>query len=77
MLWAWIAAAVTLLGVIVFLLWRMRSAKQSAAREALKEKLFELENARLQGTISAEEYAATKQVLNRNLEQVVSRGSGK
>ena len=77
MLWALIAAAVTLLGVIVFLLWRMRSAKQSAAREALKEKLFELENARLQGTISAEEYAATKQVLNRNLEQVVSRGSGK
>jgi hypothetical protein len=75
-LWAWVAAGVAVAGLAAFVLWRVRSAKQRAAREALKEKLFELENARLRGTISAEEYAATKQVLNSNLEQVVARGSG-
>lgn len=76
-LWAWAAAGVAIAGLAAFLLWRAKSAREDAAREALKEKLFELENARLRGTISAEEYTATRQALNNNLEQVVSRGSRK
>jgi hypothetical protein len=57
-------------------IWRLRSsANQRAAREALKEKLFQLENARLRGSISPEQYVATKQTLTQNLEQLVGKGA--
>jgi hypothetical protein len=69
-----IAAVAVGLGVLVFLVWRVRATKQQAALEALKEKLFQLENDRLRGSISAEQYAATKQSLNQSLEQVVGKG---
>jgi hypothetical protein len=70
-----IAAVIGALGVLVFLVWRARAAKQRAALAALKEKLFQLENARLRGSISPEQYAATKQILNQSLEQVVGKGA--
>jgi hypothetical protein len=70
-----IAAVIGVLGVLAFLLWRARAAKQRAALAALKEKLFQLENARLRGSISAEQYAATKQTLDRSLQQVVGKGT--
>jgi hypothetical protein len=70
-----IAAVVGALGILVFLAWRARAATRRATLEALKEKLFELENARLRGSISAEQYTATKQTLNRSLEQVVGKGA--
>ena len=59
--------------MVVFLLWRTQATKQQAARQALKEKLFQLENDRLRGSISAEQYAATKETLNQTLEQVVGK----
>jgi len=70
-----VAAVVGVLGVLVFVMWRARATKQRAALEALKEKLFQLENARLQGSISAEQYAATKQSLSQSLEQVVGKSA--
>jgi hypothetical protein len=74
--WALLAGAFVLVGLLVFVIWRLRSsANQRAAREALKEKLFQLENARLRGSISPEQYAATKQTLNQSLEQLVSKGA--
>ena len=68
-----IALVVAALGMVVFLLWRTQATKQQAARQALKEKLFQLENDRLRGSISAEQYAATKETLNQTLEQVVGK----
>lgn len=65
--------AVCALGVFVFLLWRVQAAKQKAVRDALKEKLFQLENQRLKGSISAEQYAATKASLSQSLEELVRR----
>jgi hypothetical protein len=68
-----IALVVAALGMVVFILWRGQATKQQATRQALKEKLFQLENDRLRGSISAEQYAATKETLNQTLEQVVGK----
>jgi hypothetical protein len=76
-LWLVVAGAFILFAAGVFLVWRMKAAKQQAAVEALKEKLFALENARLRGSISAEEYAASRKSLNQNLEQVVAKQDNK
>jgi hypothetical protein len=65
------AAVIVALGAFIFLLWRLQAAKQKAARDALKEKLFKLENDRLKGSISPEKYAATKASLNQSLEELV------
>jgi hypothetical protein len=71
--WAITAVVIGALGMLVFLLWRAQATKQQAAREALKQKLFQLENDRLRGSISAEQYAAAKETLNQTLEQVVGK----
>ncbi len=73
--WLIVAVVVGVLGVVVFVAGRARATKQRATLEALKEKLFQLENARLKGSISAEQYAATKQSLNQSLEQVVGKSA--
>lgn len=67
------AVVVVALGLFIFLFWRVKAAKQKAARESLKEKLFQLENERLRGKISAEQYAATKATLSQSLEELVRR----
>jgi len=65
------AVVVVASGAFIFLLWKVQAAKQKAARENLKEKLFQLENERLKGSISPEQYAVTKASLNRSLEEMV------
>ena len=67
------AVVVVASAAFIFLLWRVQAAKQKAARENLKEKLFQLENERLKGSISPEQYAVTKASLNRSLEELVGR----
>jgi hypothetical protein len=72
----WVIGGVVVLGIatLIVLLWRTQVARRQAEREALKEKLFKLENDRLQGSISAEQYEATRETLNQSLEQLVGKG---
>jgi hypothetical protein len=72
----WVIGGVVVLGIatLIILLWRTQVGRRQAEREALKEKLFKLENDRLRGSISAEQYATTKETLNQSLEQLVGKG---
>jgi hypothetical protein len=79
-----IAGIFVILAVGVFTLWRMNnkrvpqivSAKPGAGKlllDALKEELFQLESDRLHGSISAEEYATSKQALNKSIERAMGK----
>lgn len=46
---------------------------QTPLLDALKEQLFQLESDRLHGSISAEEYAATKQALSESIQRALTR----
>jgi hypothetical protein len=79
-----IAGIFVILAVGVFTLWRMNnkrvpqivSAKPGTGKpllDALKEELFQLESDRLHGSISAEEYATSKQALNKSIERAMGK----
>jgi hypothetical protein len=85
-LWLMIAGIITILGVGGFTFWRrqtrgaptLTSATPAGGKpllDALKEELFQLENSRLHGTISAEEYAVSKRALSLSIERAMTRNS--
>ena len=85
-LWLMIAGIILILGVGAFTAWRMKRKPrrpipaivskspggQKPMLEALKEELFQLESARLRGSISAEKYASSKQALNESIQRATS-----
>jgi hypothetical protein len=84
--WILGGVALVLVGGMAFAIWRMRrprgtlplqpSTEPSPLLTALKEELFELENDRLRGSISAEEYESAKRALNVGIERALARASG-
>lgn len=83
-LWLMIAGIAAILIVGAYALQRskrtpaMASANakpggQTPLLDALKEQLFQLESDRLHGSISAEEYAATKRALNESIHRALAR----
>jgi len=79
-----IAAIITILAVGAFTFWRLRRRPDAATAgakpgsgkpllDALKEELFQLESERLHGSISAEDYATTKQALTRSIERATAK----
>ncbi len=82
-----IAGIIVILAVGGLTLWRMNRRKPALVTanagstsgkpllDALKEELFQLESDRLHGTISAEEYATTKEALNKSIERATARES--
>jgi len=72
LLWTLLSGIFAILGTGAYLLWRSRKAKRQA-KETLKEKLFAIETAHLAGALSTEEYAATKDVLSQELEEVLTQ----
>ncbi|HXB20677.1 MAG TPA: carboxypeptidase regulatory-like domain-containing protein [Candidatus Solibacter sp.] len=83
--WPILSGIVVLLAAGVFSIWRMRrnvvratapnekAGSKEPLLDALKEELFQLESDRLHGSISAEEYEATKAALNQNLQRAMER----
>ena len=85
--WPILALIILILTAGTFALWRMRRNVVRAATampgakaraqmpllDALKEELFQLENDRLNGSISAEEYERAKAALNQNLQRAMER----
>ena len=76
--WVILGGIFALLGTSSFVIWRMRrnvatqqptKARSQEFTQALKEELFQLESERMRGTISPEEYAATKETLTRTLQR--------
>jgi hypothetical protein len=71
-------AGLLMIGAVAF--WRMRAtspqpaAAAPALLEALKEELFQLEIDKAKGSISPDEYTATKQALNTTLQRAVEKG---
>jgi len=83
-LWLVVGGIILILAISVLAVWRVRrrvtplpaaksAANQGGLLEALKEELFQLESDRLHGSISAEEYAATKDALNQSIQRALSR----
>lgn len=83
-LWLMVGGTVITLAMAGFAVLRMKRrivpapvSKGAGGRgpllEALKEELFQLESDRLHGSISAEEYAATKDALNQSIQRALSR----
>ena len=82
-LWLLVGGIVAILAVFGVAVWRMRkrgalvlenkSADTQDSVEALKEELFQLESDRVHGSISAEEYAATKDALTRSIQHALAR----
>ncbi|HEY6969716.1 MAG TPA: hypothetical protein VJA94_10960 [Candidatus Angelobacter sp.] len=82
-LWLLIGGIVLMLAVFAFAVWRMRrrstplsdgnSRGHQDSVEALKEELFQLESDRVHGSISADDYATTKDALNRSIQRALSR----
>jgi hypothetical protein len=52
------------------------AAAPSSTVDVLKEELFRLESERAHGAISPEEYAATKEALNKSIERALARKGG-
>lgn len=82
--WILAAAAVLVLGVCGFVIWRTRakitpSAKVAASPllEALKQELLELETSRVQGSISREEYDKAKRALDGTVQRALARVAAK
>ena len=83
----WVVLAVVggilAIGVLVILKMRIdlatesnRPSRRQPLIEVLKEELFKLELDRAQGSISAEDYAATKEALNHTLERALAKAAG-
>lgn len=82
-LWLLIGGIVLMLAVFASAVWRMRRRRTPSAGgkstgnqdsvEALKEELFQVESDRVHGSISAEDYAAMKDALNRSIQRALSR----
>ena len=78
-----IGGIVLMLAVFASAVWRMRRSRTPSAGgkstgnqdsvEALKEELFQVESDRVHGSISAEDYAAMKDALNRSIQRALSR----
>lgn len=77
-----IVGILVILGLGGFMLWRMKNgqsggtihAKPASGKpslDALKEELFQLENDRVHGSISAEQYTASKQALTKSIERAM------
>jgi hypothetical protein len=84
MLWLSIAAVGGVLAIGVLAVWRMkrrraaqtkRPSREEPLIEVLKEELFQLELDRVRGSISAEDYAATKRALNHTLERALAKAT--
>jgi hypothetical protein len=73
-------AITSLLMIGALVLWRLRVTSPHTAAgapplvEALKEELFQLEIDKAKGTVSPDEYTATKQALNTTLQRAVEKG---
>jgi hypothetical protein len=71
-------AGLLMIGAVAF--WRMRAASPQPAAaappllEALKEELFQLEIDKAKGSISPDEYTATKQALNTTMQRAAEKG---
>lgn len=82
-LWLIIGAIVVLLAASVYVFSRMNrqpviaaagnAAAPTSTVDVLKEELFRLESERAHGAISPEEYAATKEALNKSIERALAR----
>src|SRR5262249_59952808 len=82
-LWLLLGGIAVLLGggLVVLRILRLRRQQSPPAvkppaqplLDALKEELFQLESDRLYGSISAEEYASTKQALNVGIQRALSK----
>ncbi|HEY6352434.1 MAG TPA: hypothetical protein VI636_23805 [Candidatus Angelobacter sp.] len=77
-LWFMLTGMVVILALAVFAVWRIRKPMASAVApksllDTLKDELFQLENDRLRGAVSAEEYAANKQALNRSIRRLLEK----
>lgn len=69
-------AGILAAGIAVWLLTRKRRLPASPKQpqlEALKDELFQLESDRLHGSISAEEYASSKDALNAGIQRALAR----
>jgi len=84
MLWLSLAAVGGVLAIGVLAAWKMRrgrvkQSKLPSGRQpliaVLKEELFQLELDRARGSISAEDYAATKRALNHTLERALTKAT--
>jgi len=80
MLWLLLGAVGGVLAIVLAVWMRRGRAAQSKSTsreqpriEVLKEELFQLELDRARGSISAEDYAATKQALNHTLERALAK----
>jgi len=79
--WLILAGIAVALALSICAFWYFRSnpaaARETNAKEplldALKEELFKLENEKLHGSISAEEYKSTKQALNVGIRRALAR----
>ena len=83
--WPILSLIILVLGAGAFGLWRMRRNAVRAATlgpkatgglpllDGLKEELFRLENDRLEGAISAEEYETSKAALNRSIQRAMGK----
>lgn len=79
-----VAGIVVILGGLILTLWRVRTkhlpvtasarpSSQTPLLESLKEELFQLESNRVHGSISAEEYATTKQALTESIQRAMAK----
>lgn len=85
-LWLIVGAIIVLLAASVYVFSRMNrrpvlaaagnAAAPSSTVDVLKEELFRLESERAHGAISPEEYAATKEALNKSIERALARKGG-
>ena len=82
MLWLSLGAVGGVLAIGVLAAWKMRRGRVKQSKlpsvrqplvEVLKEELFQLELDRVRGSISEEDYAATKQALNHTLERALAK----
>jgi len=83
-IWIILPGIAAFLAALMLGLWRRKRnvvSREAAASEAvrgglldaLKQELFKLETENLRGSISAEEYASTKQALAANIQRIVAR----
>ena len=82
-LWLLMSGIVLMLAIFAFAVSRMRRGRTPSSGgkspgnldsvEALKVELFQLESDRVHGSISAEEYATTKEALNQSIQRVLAR----
>jgi hypothetical protein len=84
-LWISVALLAGIVAIAVLAAWQIRRSRVSRSTtvgrkqplvEVLKEELFQLELERAQGSISAEDYATTKQALGHSLQRAMAKAAG-